>query len=187
MKKILLYVLFTLIIVPYAFAGNVTGNIDVGLTLTHSSTAALSTATEHFPYSIIDQAITTGTSTNQMTQIWYSQRTIVSNGVDNLDFGGGLNDSFGSPLVLSRLRLLMIVAASTNIGSIGIGGPVSNGMSSLFKSTNDVMLIPPGGAALFLCPSAIAYSNEVNVSDILQLTNNSASAAMYSIYVGGSN
>ena len=169
-----------------AIGATVSGQLTVSLSLLHQSTNALSTAKETLPSSFINQTFATGSGSNQINQIWYGSRTIAASGVDNIDIAGGITDSFGTVVSMMHVRFIAISATATNSGDIAVGGPVSNGVTIYFGTTNDTVRIPPAGALLWFCATTSAWSNAVGSADVLQITNRSASIAGYNIYFGGS-
>lgn len=184
MKKILAMVAGLTVAVS-AWAGNVNGSISLSLGLSHTATNGISAASESLP-SLISQAFSTGVTTNKMNHIYYTENTLAAGASNYLDIVGGLTDSFGQTANFARLRFMAVVANSTNIGDIGVGGPAPNGATRFFGSSNDCVRIPPGGIMFWYCPTANAYSNTAGTADILEMTNFSASVSTYKIYLGGS-
>lgn len=168
-----------------ALAGGVTGDVMLRLNLVHTSTNALSTASETLPTVIYDR-ITNGVSSNAMNQIYYTSRTLAANATDSLDLCGGVTDSFGIAATMTHMRLLLIGGGATNAGNIAVGGLAANPISVLFGNTNDWAKVAPGAWLMWYCPTALAYSNTASVADTLMISNTAASVGTYSIYVGGS-
>lgn len=171
----------------HAHAGSVSGSIRLDLNMTHTATSTLSTAFETLPV-LVSDVYTTGSSTNQLNQVWYGRLTIPTNSWTTLDICGGITDSFGQVATMTRLRFFAVQAFSNNSDCIGVGGPVAAGVTSFLLATNNTVKLWPGETFSLTCPTATALTNVAGVSDVIGFTNFSASVgATCDVYILGSN
>ena len=165
-----------------SYAESFSGNLLVRPDWTHKKVAA-TVASETFS-SLFSWAHTSGTSTNQMNQLWVSRRTLASNAVETINIAGGITNSFGTVLTVAELRLLAISANSTNTGTITIGGAAANTFATWAGDTSDKIIVRPGGFLMMVAPDATAYA--VSTNGNLMVSNNATATVSYDIYVGGS-
>lgn len=119
------------------------------------------------------------------------RRTLASGTAEELDLSGSLTDPHGDPAVFARVHLLYIyntkketdVGANLELG--GVVGTVENW--KLFKSTDDIYILGPGGMFLIFEPSAAGKVVTATTEDLLRIANVSSPAASisYDILVVG--
>lgn len=121
------------------------------------------------------------------------RRTLASGIAEELDLRGGLLDMNGNAAVFVRVNLLYVrsVALKTDAGAVlEIGGTIGTVENfKLFKSTDDIYKLGPGGLFLVYEPSAAALPTVAGTEDLLRIANVSSPAASISydiLIVGGS-
>lgn len=164
------------------FADTVTGTMIVNPNITHTSTGASAlkeTVTELFTWRYSTNA------NDQITKIYV--QTNMLNGSSNIvyDLSGSLSDSFGQPVSFTKVRVLAVLTTNSNYGAIGVGGAASNQWATWLGDTNDIVSVLPGSLLFIASPTTNGYAVSNAVSDLLSITNFTASNAYYSIIIGG--
>lgn len=105
---------------------------------------------------------TYGTSANQVNIIYADTVTLANGANTTLDLfaSGTLLDIFGRVLTLAAIKFLYVKNNSADAGLL-IGGGVATDLD-LWSDTSDQMIIPAGGIALWLDPSAAGVVTTVN-------------------------
>ena len=182
MKKAVLAAVLMACAAAYALAESFSGNLLIRPDWTHKKTGA-TIASESFG-TIYNWTFTSGNSTNQMNQLWVSRRTLASNAVETINIAGGITNSFGTVLTMAKVRLIWIGANSTNAGPILVGGADANTFSTWAGDDSDKVRIRPGGGVMLIAPDATGFA--VSTNGNLAVTNESAAAVSYDIYIGAS-
>lgn len=126
-----------------------------------------------------------GTGANQANQIWTDTRTINASSSEDLDLYGSLTSALGTTLNFTKIKAIIIAAASTNTNNVVVGGD-SNGLVNWVGNANDVVNIRPGGFICLVAPDATAYGVTDSTGDILQIANSAGSSSVtYDIIVIG--
>lgn len=164
-------------------AGKVSGRIALGLNMTYTGTnSAIVNPSEVWPR-VIDQIVKTGTGKNQFNQMRQARTTLSANQSLELDLSGGLTDSFGNTINLTKLKLLCVkVVASTNALSIGVGGAATNQLN-LFNGTNDILNLAVEQTYFMYDPIGITVLD--GISDLLGITNHTAFSTTFDIFIAG--
>ena len=164
-----------------AGAESFSGNLLVRPDWTHTKSGATSVS-ESFG-TLFNWSFTSGTTTNQMDQLWVSRRTLAANTAETLDLTGGVTNSFGTALTMAEVRMLIVTINATNASTIAVGGAASASFNSWAGASNDTVRVRPGGLMLLVAPDATGYAIG---GGNLAVTNEGASAVAYDIYVGAS-
>ncbi len=167
------------------------GNIKFALAGTFNGDNDLSTVTQAFNYTK-NYNITNGTGADQANMIWADQRSISASSSETLDLYGGLTNSFGTTINFTSLKGIIIVASSSNVNNVLVGGNAAGALAGLFTLSGDAaiedvqMVIPPGGMLALVNSNANGYAITNTTADILQIANSSSgSSVVYDIILLG--
>ncbi len=126
-----------------------------------------------------------GTGANQANQIWTDQRTLTASSTENLDLYGSLVSPLGTTLNFTKIKAIMVYAASTNINNVLVGGGTA-GMANWVGNINDIVVVRPGGFFMIAAPDATAYAVTDTTADILKIANSSSgTSVVYDIIIIG--
>lgn len=136
----------------------------------------------------IDQSFvfTDGVGANQVKAAWSDKRTIAASASESLDLSGVLTDEFGVVVLLSKLKMLMIIADAGNVNDVVVGGAALNALSTPFGTAADKLKVKPGGMVLLVAPDANGYAVIAGTGDLLQVANSGGTTGVtYQIGVLG--
>jgi hypothetical protein len=120
-------------------------------------------------------AFSTGTGALGV-QVLFQQVRTFSGTTDNLDLFAGLDDSYGTPVVLTAVKGLLIV--NTGADPITVGNAGSNPWDTLLSATGTITL-PPG--AWFVCATPDAVGWVVGTSTNVNLLVTGTSGQTYNV------
>lgn len=120
------------------------------------------------------QQFTDGVAADQAQKIWTDLRTIAISGTDDLDLNGVLLDQFGVAINMTKLKALIIKAASTNVNDVVVGGAAANQVSTIFGTVTDKVKIKPNGMMVLVAPDINGYGITAATADILRVANGGA-------------
>lgn len=183
MKKI--YVLGLIGLVAVSLFAGVSGKVEVLPVLKHTGPTGLTSPSEVIS-SAFSWAVTSGTGANQMDLLYASQRTLAASTNETLDLYNSITDNFGTTLDFARVKVMIIVSASTNGDDIAIGGAASNAFTNWVNDATDKVNVRPGGVLCIGAPAATGYPVTDSTGDKLLITNTSTNGVTYDIYIGGS-
>lgn len=153
-------------------SGTLTKDIDLG-TLTY---------TLPYAYSL---TVSNGTGANAANMMWTDTRTISASSSEDLDLAGSLPNAFGDTITFTRVKGLIIEAASTNSNNVVVGGDGS-AWATWAGNANDVVNVRPGGILCLMAPDATSYAVTASTADILQIANSgSGTDVVYNIVLIG--
>lgn len=126
----------------------------------------------------ITHALTSGVGANMADKLYTAQitRTHASPAAD-LDLAGVLVDPLGTTITMVKVKAIAIIAASTNINSVVVGGGATAPMTSIFFDyaatalAQPAMRIKPGGSMILIAPDANGYALTATTADKLQIAN----------------
>jgi len=155
---------------------------DIGASLTGSATVG---SNKHeIAKSIVNQ-FAEGAAANQAEEIYAAAAQLAASAVDSLDLAGGVTNSLGDVLTLTKVKALIIEAASTNQDTIVVGGNASP-FASFFGDPADTLVLKPGGSVALIAPDAAGYAVTAGGGDVLDITNSDGvNVANYTITVIG--
>ena len=129
------------------------------------------------------QRFASGTGANQANALWQDDRTLAASASENLDFSGSLTDVFGNSITCTKLKALIVKAASANTNDVDVGGG-STTIAGLFGATNDIVSVRPGGVFIYTSPNANGVTITGGSADVLTVANSgSGTSVLYDIIV----
>jgi len=130
---------------------------------------ALDIGSAEYPIDIpVTQSWTNGTGINQANDAWTDDRTILSGANEDLDLSGALSDAFGTSLVGTKVKEILIYSLPTSVGTLAITRPATNGVP-IFKAAGDGVDLVPGGLFHFRNPSAAGITITPSTGDLINL------------------
>ena len=123
------------------------------------------------------QLLSSGTGANQANALFQDDRTLAASASENIDLNASLTDVFGQSVTCTKLRALIVKAATANTNNVLIGGG-STTMTTLFTATNDQLILRPGGVFIFTAPDATGAAMTAGSSDLLTFTNSAGSTSV---------
>lgn len=129
-----------------------------------------------------------GGGDGQASVAWSSlARSLAGSASEDIDLNASLTDGYGSSIVLTKLKALLIKAAATNVNDVVVGGAGSHPVAIFADAASDKILVKPGGLILLVAPLTAGYPIVAATSDVLTVANSSSGAAVvYDIAVLGS-
>ena len=185
MKQFFLFgvLAFYVMLMCVCVLAGVDGKIQLSPKLTHTGPSELSTPSESLQ-TIFNWAVTTGTNVNQMSGLFFDQRTITNKETEVLDLYNSLTDHFGTTMNFTNVKFFAIVAASANTGDIVVGGAL-NSWTNWITLSNTTVRVRAGGAMVFVAPDVTAYPVTDSTGDKLQIYNAGTNSSTYDVYIGG--
>ena len=127
-----------------------------------------------------------GTGSEQASEYWHDERTILTTANDDLDLAGGLVNPFGTTLTFTVLKWIIIdIDAPDGTKSLRVG---PQGVANAFQG-------PFGGVlaanyvtvhrALFMVEPYTGWTVTAGSVDILRINNPGAGTVVYRIWLGG--
>ena len=149
-----------------------------------SNALDLSTPTDAF---LKDYSLTfaNGTGINQANMLWHDQRTLTASAAETLDISGGLTSAFGTTIVFTAIKGLLVYAASGNTNDVQVTRPASEGVT-LFLAASDGIAVRPGGVFLWVDPTAAGTAVVAATSDDLTFTKSAGSTSVtWDVWIWG--
>jgi hypothetical protein len=163
-------------------ARTLAANVSTNVTGTYKNVQALTSPTETLQFNL-SQNYTNGTAAQQATLAWSDTRTLTA-APENIDLSNSANaikDGFGTPLLLTKFRELIIKNNSTTPGQVlTVSGTALNGV---LGGTSPTVKIGPGGVHRFSSPID-GYTVTAGTGDTLTL-DPGANTFSYSIILLG--
>lgn len=158
--------------------------LELGMELTGSLDLASNVSSLRYTRQL---DLTDGSGAGQANKMFHDQRTLAASGTENLDLAGSLTDPLGTTLTFTKIRALLIYAASANTNLVNVGGAASLGFTTWVGDVTDVVKVRPGGLFLLTAPDATAYAVTAGTGDLLTITNSSSGTGVtYDIVILGS-
>lgn len=168
-------------------AASLTSRIEVKVTGTLSNPLDLAPegSVEAKVLSQVIQDFANGTGANQANVIWSDRRTLTASTTEDLDFaGGGLTDAFGAAIAPTKIRMVLVVSASSNVQNITLFGDANS--VPLLNTAATTVTLQPKGVYLFTAPTAAGVTVTATTGDIIQVANGAGVSVTYDIIVIGS-
>lgn len=154
-------------------AGTLSKDVDIG-SLSHNVNYAQS-----FSFA-------NGTSANQANMMFSDTRTLTASSTENLDLAGGLLDPFGTSIVFTRIKGIVVYANSTNTNNVVLGGDATSTFLTWVGAENDSVVIRPGGMICLVAPDATSYAVTATTGDLLMVSNSAGTTGVtYDIVLFG--
>lgn len=145
----------------------------------------LSTAKDNMVFSRTF-AITDGVGINKAESIFRDQRTLTASATEDIDLAGVLTDAFGATISFTKVKAIMIYAATANTNNVQVGGAASNGFINWVSSPTDVIEVPPNSLFFLMNPTAAGYAVTAGTGDLLKITNGGGGTSVtYDIIIIG--
>lgn len=163
----------------------ITGFVRLNMGLEHTEDLDLTTPVETFP--ALTYTVSSGTSDNQMDQIWHDQRTLSASASEELDLADGtLVDAFGTALTFAEVRFIFIMASEENTNDVVVGGTVTHEWLGWLSAAGSTFNLAPGAMTGGYCPKDGDWAVSSGSSDTIQIANGGAGTSVtYDIYIGG--
>lgn len=162
-------------------------NSQVSLKISGVLESALDIGTVSYPVAF--NSVTNfadGTGANQANQIFTDTRTLTASSTEDLDLAGGLTNAFGTTVTFTKVKAIIITAASGNTNNVLVGGAASNQVATIFSATNDVLVIRPGGMFALTAPDPTGMAITASTGDLLKIANSSSGTSVtYTIVIIG--
>ncbi len=120
-----------------------TGRFTVGSNLTLTSPVDLGTAKYSVNMDTV-HSFTDGEGLNQAEQVFTDQRTLAASANEELDLSGSLTDAFGTTLVFTSIKAMIITCAAANTNDLLVGGAAANAWSTWASDDTDEVIVVPG-------------------------------------------
>lgn len=160
------------------------GSFKVTANGTLTSSADLTTDTSVLSYSK-SYTISDGTGADQANMVWSDTRTLTASSTEDLDLAGSLTNAFGSTLTFTKIKGIIVEAASANTNNVLVGGD-ANGLAGWVGNVADYIVVRPGGVFSIYAPDSTAYAVTGGTGDILQIANSAGSTSVtYNIVIIG--
>lgn len=165
-------------------AKTLNGRVSLGALFNFVSGLDLSSVTDAlartWPFTFLN-----GVGADQANALWHDERTLGAGAAENLDLAGGLVDAFGAALTFTRIKAVLIRAATTNQTELEVTRP-ANG-APLFNAVGDGVTLPPGAAFALVVPDASGVAVTAGTGDLLRIENmgSPGDSAVYDIILVG--
>lgn len=134
----------------------------------------------------VSYQLTDGTGANQAKRIWTDTRTLTASSTENLDLAGVLADAFGNVLTFTKIKALIVKAASANTNDVVIGNHATAAFFPMFGAATHTALVKPGGTVAFIAPDANGLAVTATTADMLTMTNSAGGTSVtYTIIIIG--
>lgn len=131
-------------------------------------------------------AFTNGTGANKAEQIHQVQGTIAASGTDAIDLSGSLTNAFGTTVVFTKIKGIVVSAASGNTNDVQVISDATNGFINWCQATADGINVEPGGVFALISPSSGGYAVTAATGDILNIVNSAGGTSVtYDLWLIG--
>jgi len=132
----------------------------------------------------IVRAFTNGTGNAKAQVKWSDRRIIAASGNEDLDLAAGLTDSFGRTITFTKIKALIIEAASGNTNNVVVTRPGSNGVP-IYAAAGDAHAIQPNGV-LIMCDPNAGVTVTPGTGDLINISNSAGGTGVtYDIIIIG--
>lgn len=115
-----------------------------------------------------------GTGANQADKLFSDTRTLAASTSEDLDLAGSLVSAFGKTITFTKIKAIIIAAASGNTNDVQVGGAAANQFINWVASATDIVNVAPGGLLCLIAPDADGYAVTAGTGDLLKLANSGA-------------
>lgn len=152
--------------------GSVVGTIDIGEALHNIALSG-------------SQTFDNGTGANQADMIFTDTRTLSASATENLDLAASLTNAFGTTLTFTKVKAILITAATGNTNAVQVTRPASNGVP-LFMAAGDGIALTPGGVFYAAWPDASGVAVTASTGDLITITNSAGGTSVtYNVLIIG--
>ena len=159
-------------------------NVKASITGSISASGDLSQLVATLTAAVAELSFAQGTGAAEVDKVFADTRTLAPSTTEDLDLAGSMVGIDGLTFAPAKIKGILISAAAGNTNNVLFGGD-ANGLAGLFGNVNDLNVIRPGGALLWVDPSGgLTVTN--STGDILQVANSgSGSSVTYNIVIIG--
>lgn len=119
-----------------------------------------------------------GTSADQANMIWTDTRTLAASASEDIDLAGILTSAFGTTLVFTKIKGIIISAAAANTNNVVVGGHATAAFVNWVSDATDKIVIRPGGTFSLIATDATAYAITATTGDLLTIANSAGSTSV---------
>lgn len=162
-------------------------NTTIALRLTSTNEKAIGLSTVKDPMAVdYSIALASGTGANQASNVFHDQRTLTASSSENLDLAGTLTNAFGVTLTFTKIKAVIIHAATTNTNNVQVGGAASNGWIAWVGDATDIISVKPGGTFVWIAPDVNGGAVVAATGDLLKVANSSSgTSVVYDVTIIG--
>lgn len=138
-------------------------------------------------WSAMSSALTFGTGSGQVNQVYIAQRTVGATTNDNLDLSGSLLSPVGDSITFTKIKLLMInIESPDGTKKLQVGpNAVANAFQGPFGALTANVYIEVTNFATLINEPVTGYTVTAGTADILVLRNPTAGSVTYDILIMG--
>ena len=161
-----------------------TSTITLKVDSTLTGTTELTTPTDTLNYAK-KLNLLNGTGANKAESIWRDQRTLAASGTESLDINAQ-TDAFGATVAFTKLKAMIVCAASGNTNNVLVGGAATNALVNWVSDATDTIVVAPGACFMLTNPSSGGFGVTAGTGDLLKITNSGGGTGVtYDIIVIG--
>jgi hypothetical protein len=112
------------------------------------------------------QSWTNGTGAQQANNAYTDVRTIIGGANEDLDLSGVLSNAFGTSLLATRVKEIIIYSLTTSVGTLAVTRPATNGVP-IFKAAGDGIDLVAGGLFHYRNPLATSIAVTPSTGDLI--------------------
>ena len=122
--------------------------------------------------------ITDGVGALKAESIYRATRTLTASANEELDLSGVLTDAFGNTITFTKIKAIMVYAASANTNNVLVGGAAVNAFVNWVGNATDKLTVKPNGMFFLMDPSANGYGVTGGTGDLLRIENSGAGTSV---------
>jgi hypothetical protein len=153
-----------------------TGTLKIVCNMTQTNPLDLVTGSAPMQYSK-SITYTDGTGAGSVNQMFTDQRTLSASANEDLDLAGSLTNAYGATITATKLKGIIVEAATTNTNNVIVSRPASNGVP-LFDAGSDAISLGPGEWFAFGSPTAAGKTVTASTGDLLNFANSAGSTSV---------
>ena len=131
-----------------------------------------------------------GATANAIDRFWTDTRTLAATTAENLDLAGALTHVFGTTIAAARIKLIAVrhktaaASAALQVGGHATLGTLIFGATPDLDTAQPYLIVPAGGGALWVGPTAAGVVVTAGTDDMLRIYNGGAASVDYDIIIG---
>jgi hypothetical protein len=166
-------------------ATSLTASLAVNLTAQFSNPLDVGAVSYPVQYSP-SYVLTDGTGANQAKSVFVDTRTLTASATEDIDLSGVLLDAFGTAILFTKIKALIISADATNVNDVVVGGASANQAFPFFGAATERVKVKPGGVVAFIAPDVNGYAITAGTADLLKILNSAGgTSVIYTIAIVG--
>ena len=125
------------------------------------------------------QLFSSGTGLNQANALYQTSGTLAASATTTYDLNGSLTDDFGASVTCTKLRAIVVKAATANTNNVLVGGGATTITALTTTGALDKgIVVRPGGTFFMTFPDATGAALTAGSSDVLQVANSAGSTSV---------